>query len=46
MGLIAGSIILGAIILGCSISSGLDNIAGRIRELTREIRRQKKGNET
>ena len=43
MGIVGGSIIIGAVILGCSISSGLDNIAGRIRDLAKEIRELNKG---
>jgi outer membrane murein-binding lipoprotein Lpp len=46
MGLIAASIIIGATILGCSISNGLENIAGRIRELANEIKKLKEGNKT
>ena len=46
MGIIGGSIIIGAIILGCSISNGLENIAGKIRKLTMEIKELKEGNET
>ena len=40
MGLIGASLIIGASIIGCCISNGLDNIAGRIRELTREISKE------
>ena len=46
MGMIAGSIIIGAIVLGCSIANGLDNIAGKIRKLTMEIKELKEGNRT
>lgn len=43
MGIVGGSIIIGAIILGCSISNGLDNIAGRIRDLKDELKKNKEG---
>jgi Flp pilus assembly pilin Flp len=46
MGLIAASIIIGAVVLGCSISGGLENLAERIRELTKEIKKLKEGNRT
>lgn len=41
MGLIGASIIIGATVIGCCISNGLNNIAGRIRDLTREISKGK-----
>jgi hypothetical protein len=37
MGIIGASIIIGSAIIGCFISNGLDNIAGKIRDLAREI---------
>jgi hypothetical protein len=37
MGVVGASILIGATIIGCCISNGLDNIAGRIRDLTMEI---------
>lgn len=43
MGIVGVSIIIGAIILGCSISNGLDNIAGRIRDLAKDIGELNKG---
>ena len=42
MGIVGVSIIIGAIILGCSISNGLDNIAGRIRDLKDELKKSNK----
>lgn len=42
MGIVGISIIIGAVILGCSISSGLDNIAGRIRDLKDELKKSNK----
>ena len=45
MGLIGASIIIGATIIGCCISNGLDNIAGRIRELAREINKERRRDE-
>ena len=46
MGLISASIIIGAVVLGCSISGGLENMTESIRELTKEIKELKERNIT